>query len=136
MDVELMSDSFQSGECCNYQSHETEEISYRYSNAPDLHSSGFHRLKSILSFALGRYLSSDSYSRVAAICANSNLEWRKFQLAMNAYMLHPIVLVLAGKTNLGIGNPLHYITMDLKVSEPGEKANHASQGLSVSARCL
>jgi hypothetical protein len=61
--------------------------------------------------------SPDSYSRDAAICANSNLEWQKFQLGMNSYMLYPIDLMLACKTNLGIGNPFLHNSMDPKVKD-------------------
>jgi hypothetical protein len=89
-DVELLSDSFQSGECCNYQSQETEESFYRSCNAPDLLFSGPQCLDSFPGAARRRYRPSDTYLRTAAICANSNLQFQKFHPGMNPYMLYPI----------------------------------------------
>lgn len=97
MDVELMSDSFQSGECCNCSSHETEETFFRSCDAPVPLSSVIQRLDPFPSAARSRYFSSDPYSRDAAICAIPNLEYRKFQLGMNIYMLYPIDLVITRK---------------------------------------
>jgi hypothetical protein len=55
-----MSESFQSGECCNYWSHETEEIIFRPFGAPVLVCGGLQRLDSFPVAARGRHFSKDS----------------------------------------------------------------------------